>query len=477
MSRDFRNTTTVIAMPRKIELDTRMSDAEGLMWRLEKDPYLSSTVANITILDKAPNFEHFKARMERAALAIPRLHQRVQSSPANLSAPVWVDDPNFDIDYHVRHIALPKPGSMRQIVDLATLVTVDPFERTRPLWQYTVVDGLTRGRSAIIQKMHHTIADGEAMIRLSLHFLDLVRDAEPAVRVTDEEWAAAATVAEPSSGNDALTSFVTGSFKLPIAITSQIRGLLADPTHIPAATTALSNTVRGVISQLSDTDAAKSPLWTHRSLGRHLETLRVPLSEARDAARRLGGTLNTLFITAAADGAGAYHRRFGSPVDVLRASMAISTRTSESKGNAFSLARMLVPTGEMSVEDRFEAIQLATGLARESQASGSGSLDTLAKVATAQPTSLITRLARQQAQTIDFATSNVRGAPIPMFICGGQILENYPIGPLAGVAFNLTALSYANSFDMGLHIDKAAVHDPAVLTKFISSAFKQLVRA
>ena len=464
-------------MPRNIELDTRMSDAEGLMWRLEKDPYLSSTVANITILDKAPNFEQFKARMERATLAIPRLRQRVQSSPANISAPIWVDDLNFDIDYHVRHLALPKPGSMRQIIDLATLVTVDPFERTRPLWQYIVVDGLAKGRSAVIQKMHHTIADGEGMIRLSMQYLDLVRDAEPTMRVTDEEWAAASTVNEASSGTDALTTFITGSFKLPLALASQIRGLLADPTHIPAATTAISDSVRGVIAQLSDTDAAKSPLWTQRSLGRRLEVLRVPLTEARDAARRLGGTLNTLFIAAAADGAGAYHRHFGAPVETLRASMAISTRTSESKGNAFSLARMLVPTGDMSVEDRFQAIQLSTGVARESQASGSASLETLAKVATALPTSLITRLARQQAQTVDFATSNVRAAPVPMFIAGAQMLENYPIGPLAGVAFNLTALSYADSFDMGLHIDKAAVENPAVLAKLITSAFERLLSA
>jgi diacylglycerol O-acyltransferase / wax synthase len=460
-------------MAQHIQLDTQMSDAEGLMWRLEKDPYLSSTVANITILDRSPDFEQFKARMERAALAIPRLRQRVQAAPGNLSAPHWVDDSSFDIDYHVRHLAIPEPGSMEQVTDVATLIAIDPFERTRPLWQFTVVDGLADGRSAIIQKMHHAIADGEGLMRLSLQYLDLVRDSEPVDRVTDSEWHAAAAHAGHPRGGDALTSFVTGSFKLPLAMMSQIRGMIADPASIPSATTAISDSVRGVIAQLSDTDAARSPLWTKRSLGRHLATLRVPLTGARDASKRLGGTLNTLFITAAADGAGAYHRHFGAPVDNLRASMAISTRTSESKGNAFSLARLLVPTGEMSVEDRFQAIQLAAGVARHSQSAGS--LDTLAKVATALPTSLITRLARQQAQTIDFATSNVRGAPVPMFIAGSQLLENYPIGPLAGVAFNLTALSYADSFDMGLHTDKAAVEHPEVLCTAIESAFARLL--
>ena len=109
----------------------------------------------------------------------------------------------------------------------------------------------------------------------------------------------------------------------------------------------------------------------------------------------------------------------------------------------------------MPIAERFAAIQAATGAARE--ASNTASLETLAAVAATLPTSLVTRLARQQAQTIDFATSNVKGAPIPMYVAGAQLLENYPVGPLGGVAFNLTLLSYDHSLDMGVNIDRAAV--------------------
>ena len=144
-----------------LHFDRKMSDAEGLMWRLEKDPHLSSTFANVTVLDKSPNFDVFLRRMERATYAVPRLRQRVQPAPANLSAPMWVDDSNFDLRYHVRHLALPKPGTMRQLLDLASLIACDAFDRTRPLWQFVVVDGLRGGKSALIQKMHHTIVDGE----------------------------------------------------------------------------------------------------------------------------------------------------------------------------------------------------------------------------------------------------------------------------------------------------------------------------
>jgi hypothetical protein len=152
--------------------------------------------------------------------------------------------------------------------------------------------------------------------------------------------------------------------------------------------------------------------------------------------------------------------------------MAISTRTEDSGGNAFSLARLLVPTAEMPIDERFRAIHEATQAARE--ASRSAGLDTLAAVTSALPTSLITRLARQQAQTIDFATSNVKGAPVPVYVSGAQLVEIYPIGPLGGVAFNLTLMSYLGSLDMALNIDTAAVADPELLVSCLDRAFTRL---
>lgn len=113
-------------------------------------------------------------------------------------------------------------------------------------------------------------------------------------------------------------------------------------------------------------------------------------------------------------------------------------------------------------------------MARE--ASKTAGLDTLATVASTLPTSLITRLARQQSQTIDFATSNVKGSPIPVFVSGAQLLEIYPIGPLGGVAFNLTLMSYLGSLDMALNIDTAAVAEPELLQRCLDRSFKALAR-
>jgi WS/DGAT/MGAT family acyltransferase len=388
--------------------------------------------------------------------------------PANLSAPMWVDDPNFDLAFHVRHIALPKPGTMRQLLDLATLITVDPFDRTRPLWQFYVVDGLRGGKSALIAKLHHTIVDGEAGVQLALEYLDFTRDAPEPPPIDRDPFEG--TEHEQHHNADTLRGLLAGGFRLPTAMARQVRDLLADPRQLPDASAAAAETVRGVVTQLSEVDKARSPLWTTRSLRRRLEVVQAPFGATRDAARRLGGTLNHAFVAAAAEAAGRYHDRCGEPVESLRASMVVSTRTADSGSNAFSLARLLVPTGTMPIAERFEAIRDRSASARAT--STTGGMEALAAFASALPTSVVTRLARTQSQTVDFATSNVRGTPVPVYVAGAEVTANYPVGPMAGVAFNLTLLSHVGSLDMGLNMDASAIAEPALLRTCLEGAFK-----
>ena len=451
--------------------ERRMSDTEALMWRLEKDPHLASSFANITILDTSPNMDLLYARMERTAVLFPRLRRKVQPAPGNLGNPAWADDPGFDIRHHVRRISLPAPGSMRQLEDLVTLMLADPFDRSRPLWQFVVVDGLEGGRSALVEKLHHTITDGQGGIELSLHFLDLERDPGP-LPALDPDLVNAAHVAPAPDASEALRGAMSDSLRIPLAVLRQVRDILADPTQLGAIGSSASATVKSLLTEITETDAARSPLWTARSLRRRLETTRVPYREMREAASVMGGKLNASFVTATAHAAGEYHRRMGAPVESLRASMAISTRTDSSGSNAFSLARMLVPTGEMPIAERFAAVNEALAMARSESASAS--LDAIAAIATVLPTSVITRLARAQAETVDFATSNVRGSGIPLYIAGAKLLANYPVGPLSGVAFNVTLMSYMGSLDVGINIDEAAVESPSLLRECMESAFAEL---
>ncbi|MCB0968681.1 MAG: hypothetical protein KDB37_17750, partial [Ilumatobacter sp.] len=231
-------------MTEEMRFDRAMSDAEGLMWRLEKDPHLSSNFASVAILDRPPEPDALRRRMEHAVANVPRLRQRVVPSPANISAPVWADDPDFSLDRHLRRIACPKPGTVQQAIDLATLLVADPFDRTRPLWQFIVVEGLRGGKAALIAKMHHTITDGERGVELSMQYLDFERDApEPPPLSVDSDPTPPPT-ADPA---DAVRDLIAGGMRIPMGIARQVRDLLADPTSLPDASSAATRTLHGIV--------------------------------------------------------------------------------------------------------------------------------------------------------------------------------------------------------------------------------------
>ncbi|MBU6201477.1 MAG: DUF1298 domain-containing protein [Acidobacteria bacterium] len=462
-----------------------MSDAEALMWRLEKDRHLSSTFANLTILDRPPDLEVLRERMRRATVAVPRLRQCVQPAPGGIGAPAWVDDAEFDVRWHVRRIALAPPGSMRQLQDLAALIASDPFDRTRPLWQFTVVEGLVDGRAALIQKLHHTFADGQASIALSMQFLDLERTPPPRPPDhgdgTHDGAAHGADTGPAQDGGDRDTGAGQGNgdpvgailseiARGPLAALRQVRDLVADPAALSGEQ--LAATLRTLAAELGESGSARSPLWTRRSLRRRVEVLSAPFEPMRDACRSLGGTLNAGFLTVVAHAAGRYHDALGAPAESLRASMAISTRTADSGTNAFTLARLLVPTAEMPLGERFAAV--AEALASVRGRSQGGGLEPLAKVAGMLPVSLLTRIARTQGQSVDFATSNVRGAGVPLYVAGSKVLANHPLGPLGGVAVNVTMLGYDHRLGMGVHLDEAAVEDPELLVGCLRDAVTEL---
>ena len=442
-----------------LRFERRMSDTEALMWALEDDPVLRSTFANVTFLDRVPDLDRFRDRMRMAITALPRLSQRVSDAPG-MANPEWIEDPFFDLDFHVRRVAVPQPASDRAVLDLAAQLALDPFDRARPLWQFTLVEGLPDGRAAMVQKLHHTITDGEGGIRLSAMFLDVERDAaEPLGGVPEP------AVIEEGNGQSA-GDMVRSAMKIPIGLARGGYDTLSGGNPLEA--------VRSILRQVAVSEPAHSPLWTERSLRRHLEILSISLEEVKAAAKALGGSVNDLFVCGAAGAAGAYHRAKGKPVAELRMAMPISTRTDKgSGGNAFTPTRMLVPVGIENPEIRFAQIRDAINVTKGERAVGLAS--SVAGLLTPLPNQLLTRFARQQVGTVDFTTSNVRGAPFDLYIGGARIEGNYPIGPMAGTAFNLTTLSYAGKLDMGCMIDAAAVDDPALLLSCLQESYRELL--
>jgi WS/DGAT/MGAT family acyltransferase len=461
---------------RELRNDRRMTDVEALMWNLEKDPYLSASIANVTVFDRPPDPDRLRARLERAVVMVPRLHQKVVPALGRLAPPEWRADPDFDLDYHLRWVALPAPGTMRQLLDLAAAIVHDPFDRTRPLWEFVVIEGLEGDRAAMVQKLHHAITDGEGGIRMSEQFIDLARDAtEP---IAPDRPPPPAPL--PASLVETTVETATHQLRRAFGVARRtVEGGLELAQH-PSRVAALGDDVvelgRSALRQLVVSDHAHSPIWTERSLRRRVEVLQVPLAEAKAAAVQLGGSLNDLFVAAAAGGAGAYHRAAGTPVDELRITMPVSTRRDHSAGgNAFTPTRVLLPVGIEDPAALFTAVRERLAVTKGERALSV--VDGLAGVANLLPTSVSVRLARQQVETVDFATSNVRGAPFPLFIAGALIEANYPIGPTGGTAWNLTLMSYDGSLDMGLNADVVAVPDPEVLRDAIVQQFAALIAA
>lgn len=459
--------------PTPVQAERRMSDIEALMWNVEKDPYLSSVFGSVTIFDAPVDVDRLRRRMQRAVLLVPRLRQRVVSALGRLAPPEWQDDPDFDLDFHLRRIALPAPGSERQLFDLAALIVQDPFDRTRPLWEFVVVDGLQGGRSALVQKMHHAITDGEGGIRMSVQFIDLERDAAEPSAVTELPPLGPPSRTLWSTAAETLAHNLRRQAGVAKRAVESVAVAATHPTRVAGFGAEVGETVRSLTRQVAVTGERRSTLWTDRSLRRYFTVLQVSLDQAKRAAKALGGTINDIFVTGAAGGAGAYHRLMGAEVEELRMAMPVSTRTDRTAGgNAFAPSRVVVPVSEDPVA-RFEEIRARLSVTKGERALALAGV--LAGVINVLPTSMLVRFARAQAETVDFTTSNVRAAPFDLYIAGARIEANYPMGPLAGTAWNLTTMSYRGSLDMGLHADPVAVGDPELLRRCLEDSFAELL--
>jgi WS/DGAT/MGAT family acyltransferase len=477
---------------RGVTFQRRMSDFEALMWRVEKDPWLNPSGGVVVVCDRPPDVDDYRRRIAHAVVEIPRLRERVVPGAGPLSPPHWAPDPEFDLDYHVRHVALPAPGTLRQLYDLAARLMQDPFDRTRPLWFFVIVDGLEDGRGAMFAKLHHTIADGHAALRLAELYLTLERDAPPppdvdldrVVResVADARGASGSGGGFPGAGASAIgTARELWQRQLGRARRAAGEVVLwgADPRRPLDLVTRTLTTIGQVRSQVDATGsvAAGSPLWRRRSRHRHFDVIRVPFDALRTSAKALGGTVNDAFVTGAVLGAIRYHQRRETPLEALNISFVVSTRGTGGDGtNAFAPTRVQVPAGPMPVEELFAAIRTIMAAGREGARTG-GAMGSVAGLANLLPTSLITGVARSQTANMDFATSNMRGAPVPTYVSGARILWTGTLGPVAGTAFNLTAMSYDGSFDMGLHVDPAAVADCDDLCRCIEAGFEDVLVA
>jgi WS/DGAT/MGAT family acyltransferase len=479
-----------MARERELAFSERMSDHEALMWNIEKDPWLNPSGSALTILDQPVDMDRFRRQLRYGVSKLPRLYQRVVPGLGRISTPAWAPDPEFDFDFHLREMVLPAPGTERQLFDLVAHLASEPMDRTRPLWKFVVISGLDDGRGAIWSIFHHAISDGIGQIRMAEMYQQLSRDEADHPEV-DLEGIVAAACAEhdaKESGGDQASSLVntatrslTHLARRQIGVGRRALGEVmlwpVDPDRAVHKVTDTIGATKHTVGQLrgsGNETPGGSPLWKQRSRHRHLEYVSVPLEPLKAAAKSVGGSINDAFIAGLTDAAVDYHRARGVDVDAFNTSFVLSTRTdSKVGGNAFTPVLIQVSGEQRTPAERIREVHEATERARESASSGGG-MSGLASVANLLPTSVVTKAARDQAAKIDFATSNLRGAPFELFCAGGKVLASIPLGPVAGTAANITALSYNGHFDMGIFLDPVAIDDPDDYRRCIEASFARI---
>jgi diacylglycerol O-acyltransferase len=457
-----------------IEFEPRMSDADALMWSIEKDPLLRSTITTVFMLDRTPDRRLFRRRMDRVSRLVPRLRQRVLGHPMSIAPPRWEIDPNFDLDYHVRWVRAAGDGTRRDVLDQAAPIAMQGFDRARPLWEFTVVGGLDGGGAAVIAKIHHSITDGVGGVKLLMELLDLERtpESEPPMplppqpsRLTEGQRISDALRYEAGRGLRALAGAI-GS--LP----RDAGSVVLDPI---GAGMGVIRTASSLVRLLSPSIAPMSPLMTDRSLSVHFDELDFPIDALKGAARVVSGRLNDAFVAGVAGGLRRYHLKHGYEVDALRMTMPINVRsaaTANVAGNQFVPARFPVPVG---IEDPIERMAAIRVLVEHERAEPALMLtDAIANVLNRLPSTATTGVFGGMLKCVDFITSNVPGPPIPVYMAGARIEAQYAFGPMTGSAASVVLLSQCDQVHLGIATDPAAIPDPDAFVACLRDSFEEL---
>lgn len=459
-----------------IEFDDWMTESDALMWHMERDPVLRSTITTVWVLDRAPDPDRFDAAVERAIAAVPRLRQRVVSDSRALAPPKWDYDPHFDRSYHVRRGGL-TGGSLRDLLDYAAPIAQQAFDKDRPLWELYVLDGLERGRVGVVMKLHHAISDGVGLVRMTGALMERHREPDP-----DE---APVPVLEPvpeqteSIDRQALRhQSAAGLRRTAGAVTAMGRGAVDYARDPLGSTRSIVDTTRSIARSLRPVSEPMSPIMGARSLSTRFDALQCEVDRLKAASKVVdGGTLNDAFVAAMLGGLARYHRHHDALVDELRMTMPINVRKADDRGktagNVFAPARFAVP---LTVDDPIERMRTVHELVqRERDEPAYGRIAEVSTGVFSLRPAVFTRLTGSMLKAIDFVTSNVPGPPFAVYVAGAKIERSIPFGPLAGAAANLTLYSHDGVAEVGVNVDTAAVPDAEVFSACLGGGIDEVL--
>ena len=414
--------------------------------------------------------------IEQRIALVPRYRQKVRWIPGHLGNPVWVDDPDFDVSYHVRRSALPKPGTQEQLLELVGRLQSRQLDRARPLWEMYLVEGLEGGRSAVITKTHHAMVDGVSAVDIGSVILDLT----PTPRETPaDHWD---PKPEPSSAN-LLLDVVAEWVRQPAAIIDTVRGTAAD---VRATATKVAATLEGLASALrvQARPAPASPLNVTIGEQRRFGIASTDLDDYKRVRKAHEGTVNDVVLATVSGALRAWMLTRGEPVTpatTLRAMVPVSVRPEDQKGagsNHVSSYFVDLPIGEPSAVMRLHQISYAMRAHKESgQSVAADAIVAMAGFAPPNLHALGARLGSGLSRRLfNVVVTNVPGPQFPLYAAGARMLAMYPVVPLSkgqGVSIGLT--SYDGGVYYGLNADRDAMPDVDVLASCIEDALAELV--
>ncbi|HWD65451.1 MAG TPA: wax ester/triacylglycerol synthase family O-acyltransferase [Solirubrobacteraceae bacterium] len=455
----------------------RLSGLDSSFLHLERDATHMHVGACAIFAGEAPAYRDFVEEIDTRLHLVPRYRQRLAFVPFSQGRPVWVDDPHFQITYHVRHTALPRPGDERQLERLAGRVFSQALDRSRPLWELWLVEGLAGDRFALLSKTHHSLVDGVSGVDIASVMFDTAPDPAP-VAPPSSPWIPRPLPPDAQLLADALVERAT----VPAEVLRGVRRAVRGPRQV-AGKLGQALAGLGAMTWAGLQPAPPSPFNVSIGPHRRFTWVQADLSEFKAIKNSLGGTVNDVVLAVVAGALGRYMRLHSQPTEdvVLKAMVPVSVRADAERGalgNRVAAMWAPLPVGLEDPAERLTEISGAmAGIKDSGQAVGAQVLTGLTGFA---PPTIMAQAARLQARQrlFNLVVTNVPGPQLPLYVLGRELQALYPMVPLAqNTALGIAIMSYNGTMNFGLNGDYDALSDIESLADELRAAIEELAAA
>ncbi len=435
-------------------------------------------IGAVLIFDGSPpEFADFLDHVRSRLHLVPRYRQKLSTPPLETGRPLWVDDPSFNLEYHIRHAALPSPGTEEQLLQLTARVHSQQLDRARPLWEIWLVEGLEGDRFGLISKTHHSLVDGVAGVDLATVLLDL--EAAPAPAPTDlEPW-------QPKPEPTGAELVLSGARGMVNTLADLMLRALQAATRPATSLTVVKDALEGLgeIIWAGLNPAPRTPLNVEIGPHRRFSVARQQLSDYKEVKDALGGTVNDVVLTVVSGALARWldSRSVRTEGLEMRALVPVSVRTKDEHGTLGN--RLAVMRGPLPVYIKDPVARLRTvreamdGLKESKQAVGAA---TMAAVTNLAPPTVLAQASRLQFSTrlFNLIVTNIPGPQLSLYVLGRQLQDLFPVAFLPkDQALAIAIMSYNGGIDYGLLADYDALPDVDELAQGIDDALQELLAA